>query len=280
MPLKWSFNSATVMKLPWNEELKLLQEFGWRGAEVWHSKFKAEIDAGRAKSYEQLGKQMRDAGVEPTGSCVGIMWTKTNGNDPKTELADFERALDTTAAIGAPSMALIALGKVGDNLQAEHDALVEKFRKAGDLAKARNIKLNLEFLGGLPINGTLGSGIELVNATNHPNVGLLFDLVHYYVSASHLEELSSLQKGKMFCVHIDDSPKQPMESLKNDLRCWPGEGRINAPAIIKTIRDVTGYDGWYTVELYDPRVWEQDPRKVFESARKATKMIDESVTGR
>src|SRR5206468_3236820 len=109
-----------------------------------------------------------------------------------------------------------------------------------EMAAERGLRINLEFLGGQAINGTLGSGIDLVNRVDHPNMGLLFDLCHYYVTASHMEEMESLRPGRLFMVHVDDAPRRPMERLQSDHRCFPGEGRIDVPGLMNDLRKKTG----------------------------------------
>jgi 2-keto-myo-inositol isomerase len=275
MGIRWAFNSATVMHCGWEEELRLWQQFGWRAAEIWFSKMEARTAQGA--SYEQLAQQMRDAGVQPVGLCAGIISSAFSGPDRKQESAALTRILDAAAAMNAPAATIIIGGAAGNNLAQEYVALIEPLRHAADLAQARGLKINLEFLGGLPVNGTLGSCIELVNRVNHPALGLLFDFCHYYVSASHLEELPLLQPKKLFMVHVDDAPHLPMETLRNEQRCIPSEGRIPVVYLIKHLLHQIHYDGYFSIELYDPDIWKQDPQQVMAQLNVALKNIEAKV---
>lgn len=277
MKLKWAFNSATVMKLDWDAEFKVWEKHGWKHVEVWHDKIKACTDKGR--SAKSLGKQMRDAGITPVGNAAAVVTTHSSAPDIKAEADGWAARLDQTADVGAPALTFIALGKVGTDVAGEYRYLAERLRVAGDLAKARGVRINFEFLGGLPIAGTLGAGIDLVNQTNHPAVGLLFDLVHYYVSPSHVEELATLQKGKLFHVHVDDSPRVPMEQLTNDFRVFPGEGRIDVPGLIDLVRKHTGFDGWYGMEIYDSRIWELPADEICSRQDHSIKWVEARLKG-
>lgn len=275
MKLNWAFNSATVMKLNWDEEFRFWERFGWKAVEPWYDKVDAAVKGGR--TVASLAKQMKDAGIKPIGLAPAITMTRSSKPDLKAEEAAWAQRLDVTAELGAPALTFIALGEMSKDHASEYTYLAERFRLAGDMAAKRGVRINLEFLGTLPVNGTLGAGIDMVREINHPAVGMLFDLVHYYVSASHAEELVNLPAGKMFHVHIDDSPRLPMEQLTNDFRVFPGEGRINVPGLINLIRKLTKFDGWYGIELYDSRIWPIDPVEIFERTDKSVKYVEARI---
>jgi 2-keto-myo-inositol isomerase len=275
MNIQWALNSATIMNCGWDEELRLWEEFGWRAAEIWF--FKVEERIAQGASYEQLARQMRDAGVLPVGMCAGTVSTAFSQPDREQEYASLAQRLDVTAAMGVPSLTVILGGESGDDLEREYSALIEPLHHVAELAQERGLKINFEFLGGLPINGTLGSGIELVNRVDHPALGLLFDFCHYYVSASHLEELQLLQPGKLFMVHVDDAQRRPMETLRNDQRCIPGEGRIPVVTLMRHILQDARYDGYFSVELYDPEIWKEEPRQLLSRLNVSLKEIETQI---
>lgn len=275
MKITWALNSATIMNCNWEQELLLWEQFKWSAAEIWFSKVEERV--GRGATYEQLSRQMRDAGVVPVGLCAAGMAPAAGTSDRSQEYSDLEKRLDVAAAMGAPSLTIYIDGKVGDNLTQEYAALIEPLRKAADLAQQRKVKINLEFLGGWPINGTLGSCIELVNRVDHPALGMLFDFCHYYASASHLEELPLLQPSKLFMVHVDDSQRLPMEVLRQDQRCIPGQGRIPILHLMKYLVHDYQYDGYFSVELYDPEIWKLDPELVLSQLSAALVQVEEGM---
>jgi sugar phosphate isomerase/epimerase len=275
MKLKWAFASASVMNLPWDDEFKLWKKFKWRAVELWFDKVKACMEKGR--TCAELGRRMYDEGITPIGMAPAVLWTPGEGHDPRHEREELLERMDVTAALGCQSLAIIILGKPGHDLAEEHKRLVGKLRGVADMAAARHVRLCLEFVAGLPVNGTLGSCIELVTAADHPGLGMLFDLCHYYTSASHLEELSLLPKKKLFHIHVDDSQKRPMEVLGSEHRAFPGEGRIDVPGLLTEIRRRTKYDGYYSLELYDKDVWAMDPKKVFKASAESIKLVQRKM---
>jgi sugar phosphate isomerase/epimerase len=275
--IKWAFNSATIMNCPWEAELPLWQEFGWNAAEIWYSKLEPQLAKG--VTFAQLARQMSDAGVTPIGMCAGVILTPScEKDDPEgNEHIDLRTRLDAAAEMGASSLTVITGGLIGTDLATEYKLLVPKLRKVAEQAEERGLKLNLEFLGQSEVNGTMGTCIELVNAVDHPAFGMLFDFSHYYVSASHIEEMPLLAPGKLFMVHVDDVKPLPMEVVKNEERCFPGEGRMDVVGMINHLYNKIGYRDYYSVELYDPEIWELDPRFVMQRLQASLQMLEEKV---
>lgn len=275
--IRWAFNSASIMNCPWEDELNLWQEFGWNTVEIWYSKL--ELQLAKGVDFECLARQMSDAGVTPIGMCAGVILTPScEKDDPQgNELTDIIRRLDAAAAMGAPSLTVITGGIVGQDLATEYKMLAPKIRRVTEMAAERGLRLNLEFLGQSAINGTMGTCIELVNAVDHPALGMLFDFCHYYVSASHIEEMTLLPPEKLFMVHVNDVRPFPMEVVKSEQRCFPGEGRMDVVGMINHLHNRIGYRGYYSIELYDQNIWQMEPRVVMQRLADSLKAIEEKV---
>jgi len=206
--------------------------------------------------------------------CAGRVWTRTEGHDRQDARDEFARRLDLCAAVGAPSLTVIVTGRVGDDLAVEYADVTDQLVDRAAMAAGRGVRINLEFLGKAAIHATLGSCIDLIRAVNHPALGMLFDLCHSYVSASHLEELGQLPPNKVFLVHVDDARRRPMQALRNDERTFPGEGRIDVPGLLRATQRRTGYAGWFSVELYDRTIWAMDPADVFARLGRSLAAVD------
>jgi len=273
--LKWAFHSFTLpWAVPWAEELQLLERYRWTAAELSYDKIKARLDAGETCS--QLARQLRDAGVRPIGLLPGILWTAAEGHDPTAERAELQRRLDVTAEIGAGSLLVVPVGKV-DDLAMEYDFLTRNLIDLSEMAAARNVRLNLEFVGGWPILGTLRSCIEVLEIVNHPAAGLLFDLCNYYSGPSHLEDLALLPPEKLFLVHVDDARHKHMEALGNEDRVFPGEGMLDVPGLLREIRRMTNYDGYFSLEILDKEIWKLPPDEVFARAERGVRYVEERL---
>jgi len=273
--LPWAYNSATLLNLPWAEELELLRKFGWSRLEPTADKVNAGIAAaGSVDAYKQ---QLASAGVELVGLCGVTICPPAAKFPAEEERANVQAGIELAASIDARGIAVIMLGDPGSDIAGAYDVLATKLAAYADIAKANDIELRLEFLAGPPINGTLNASVDLIRKVDHPNLTLLFDLIHYYASASHMEELTRLPAGKLGMFHIDDAPDAPMEQQKGDYRAFPGEGRMDVPALMKQVIDITGYAGPCTIELYDPRVWSMDPEEVMQRLERSIAHVEERI---
>ena len=275
MKPKWAFNSASVMHLAWEEELRLLRKHKWRAVELWFDKMKACMEKGR--TCADLGAEMRDAGLDPIGMAPAVVWTESERHDSHHEHLELSERLDVTAALGAQALSVVVLGRRGHDLAREYDRLVEKLRNVALMAAQRGIRINLEFIGGYPVNGTMGTCIELIQRADQSNLGMLLDMCNYYTSASHVEELERLPSGRLFMVHVNDALSRPMEELGNDHRCWPGEGRIDVALLMTEIAKRARYKGFWSMDLYDKDVWEMDPAEVFRKTAASLKKLQKQL---
>ncbi len=262
------------MNSSWSEELDLWKEFKISHVEVWASKVDAFLATGG--TYEQMRRQLGEAGVTVVGLAFASLSTSNDPEQTQREMDALGKRLEMAVALGAPALAVIILGEVQEDIAKDYACVAEKLRKASEMAASRDIRLCLEFLGGYGINGTLGSCIELINQVDHPACGLLFDLCHYYTSASHLEELTLLPSEKLFMVHIDDSSRLPMERLSSERRCFPGEGRIDVPNMMRALHRF-GYRGYYSVELYDRGIWKMDASEVMSRLSCSLKELEKQL---
>lgn|GEM_PF-7028540 len=274
---QWAFNSATVMKLPWEQELPLLERFGWQSVEVWYDKLQAALDRGMADSPQAMGHRLNDAGIHIVGMCGASVSTLAQREHDHDERDQWLQRLDFAAAIGAPGLVGYVIGDADADLESEYQYLAGKLNGYATQAAERNLTVHLEFLGQAPINGTLRSAIDLIKRADHASLGLLFDLCHYYVSASHLEDLMHLPAEKLTMVHVDDARQMPMEELGNADRTFPGEGQMDVPLLLHELRQRTGYAGPMSFEIYDQQVWEMAPQAVFEALDRSITYLEEKA---
>jgi len=271
----WAFSSATVRTTDWPEEFALLRRFRWKAVHLWYDKMKGCLEKGA--TCDELGRQLHDAGIEPVGLAPGVVWTPSTGHDPRLERDELLQRMDVAVALGAPSLSVAAVGKTRGDLAVEYRHLADKLRGVAELAEARGLRLNLEFIAGADVVGTMGSCMELIAMIDHPAVGMVLDVCHYYASASHVEELARLPKGRLFLVHVGDVPDRPMEALSGEHRCFPGDGRIAVADLVREIHKRTRYKGPWCLELVDRDIWAMDAHDVFKKASAALKKVEKQL---
>lgn len=145
-------------------------------------------------------------------------------------------------------------------------ALIELADHCGD------INLGFEFLGmrDCSINN-LEAASEVVGRVGLPNVGLVIDTFHMYLSDSKLSDIGEL-KDRVFLVHVNDSERGDKANLTDANRLFPGEGTIDLKAFAATIGRI-GYDGFLSLELLRPEYWQRDAEEIARAGRDSLKRV-------
>jgi 2-keto-myo-inositol isomerase len=267
-----ALNAATLMPVPFPQELALYRDGGFPQIELWLDKIRRWLETER-QTPADARREIERHGLQIVGACPAAV--HLNGDAPAWEEQQrgLARTLDLTAQLGAPALALIALGP---RTTADRDwpALVERCGWVADQAATRGLRISFEFLARIgPVN-CLSTAIQLVREVNRPNFGLLLDLYHYHLSESRLEDLDRLPPGKLFLVHLDDALPRPIEWLTHDDRTFPGEGVLPWRKLAAQIQARTGFTGPWSVELYSEWVWKLPPEEVTRRVRRGLDSAD------
>jgi D-psicose/D-tagatose/L-ribulose 3-epimerase len=128
----------------------------------------------------------------------------------------------------------------------EWDRTVESLQLLGDALTACNVTLCIE-----PLNrfetyflNTAADAVALMEAVNHPKVGILFDTFH-----ANIEEKDVGAALRLCGKHL-----KHIHACEND-RGAPGSGNVGWPGVFSAIKDI-GYDGWVTIESFGGQIKE------------------------
>ena len=94
----------------------------------------------------------------------------------------------------------------------------------------------------------------------------------FHLSRTDYSDLDEIKSDRLFLVHVNDSEPGPVERLTDTNRLYPGEGVLKLEQF-KSALDRVGYDGYLSLETYNPAYWEQDPAQVAEKARRSLDRI-------
>ncbi|MSU26942.1 MAG: sugar phosphate isomerase/epimerase [Pedosphaera sp.] len=104
---------------------------------------------------------------------------------------------------------------------------------------------------------------ELIAAIGAPNLGLVLDSWHWWMSGSSAEELASLRKDEVVGVDLNDAPVAvPQVELLDRQRELPGAtGVIDLAQFLGTLQRL-GYDGPVRAEPFEFTGWQRKPAEV------------------
>lgn len=251
---------ALGIKCTWIEGLNLAHDAGFAGADLNASEAKALADEHGVGAVRQL---YVTRGLKMGGWPLSMNW---RGPLPQfyEQLSRLPALAELAADLGCFRVTT-GCPPWSDDLprQAHWELCVSRLRLIAPILRDYGHSLAIEFIA--PRNSrrhhrygfvhTMDGMLALCCAVGTGNVGLLFDVWHWYTASSTLDDVRHLQPGDVIYVHLNDAPAGIHPHDQMDLqRCLPGEtGVIPNGDILQILGDM-GYDGPVTVEPFSEAV--------------------------
>jgi D-psicose/D-tagatose/L-ribulose 3-epimerase len=198
--------------------------------------------------FERLGKRLKSLGLGAT--AVTVMGPETNPISPDAKVRDAAVAhLDRVMECGQQFGCEILCGPIHSAIgvfsgqgptEDEFKAGVETLQRAAEKAKARGIKLAVEYLNRFEIYflTTAAQAARFIRAVNHPSCRMMFDSFHAHIEEKDQARAIDSCKAETIHVHVSE----------ND-RGVPGTGQVNWDSFFGGLK-ASGYDGYLTIEAF------------------------------
>ena len=164
--------------------------------------------------------------------------------------------------------------------QENWDFHIKRLRPVAAVLKDYGHSLGLEFIGPATsrqsakhlFTYTMDAVLGLAAGIGTGNVGLLFDMWHWYTCRSTLNDVRKLSKEDVVYVHINDAPAgiDPDDQI-DSVRCIPAETSVIPLAELMQILNGIGYDGPVTVEPFSAKINAMAPQ---DAAKTAAESLD------
>ncbi len=188
-----------------------------------------------------------------------------NDVDPRSYLPAFE----TAAELGARHV----ISSAWTTESRDRAFIIDRYAEICDLAKPFDLTVNLEFPTFSRLTN-LQEAVDIVQAANRTNGGILLDSLYFHYSRIQLAELEQLPREYLNFMHIcDTSENIPTSSpdmihVARDERLYVGEGCIDFAALLSRLPLMP-----YSIELpnkkrLDEYGFEGHARRCLETAKK------------
>lgn len=271
--MKLALNGATIMRSSLADDIEIAAETGFTALEVWAGKVD---DFTRRRPLADAAHKMQALGITPwcINSIENITYRDAAGR--RDLLDELRRTVALAREISAPGIVVVPGAR--PNGFSRHESVrdaVDVLRAMSDVAE--DIGLAFEFLGkpgcAVPV---LGMAVDIVEAVDRPNVGMVIDTFHFHAGGSRFEDLDRVRIDRLFVVHLNGCEDLPREQLTDAHRLYPGEGVIPIGRILSRLHS-RGWDGTASVEIFRPAYWEQDPREVASTAHARARAVAEAA---
>lgn len=268
--MKLCISQATTLPAAFADDLAAFADVGWPAAELWLTKLETHLES---ESLEATRRLFADRGLTPAAAAYQGGLLLSQGEQRKAHFDHYRRRLELCQALGVPTILLVADFAQRPDATALQRAVVS-LTQAAQWAAGFDVRLALEFRGSDAFCTSLDTALGLVNQCGEPNVGVCLDAFHYYKGPSKPEDLAGLTRETLAHVQLSDVAGVPREWMTDSDRVLPGDGDFRFGPIIDTLRRI-GYDGYVSLEVTNPTLWQMKLTQVAELGLMALRRIVE-----
>ena len=250
-----SLNQATIKHASLAEALDTTVAAGMTAIGLWREPV-AEV------GLEEAVRRVADSGLRVSSLCRGGFFTAPEGPERRAAIDENRRAIEETAALGAPALVLVAGGLpagsrdvVGARARVQ-DALAE----LADDAVAAGVQLAIEplhpmYASDRAVVSTLGQALDLAAPFDAAAVGVVVDTFHIWWDPQVLAQIARAgAEGRIASYQVCDwATPLPADVLL--ARRYPGEGVIDFGSLTRAVVEA-GYTGDVEVEIFHQEVWD------------------------
>lgn len=159
------------------------------------------------------------------------------------------RLMDLAVLAASPLVTLAANVQVGAH--GETARLVDDLAKLAEEAGARGLRIAYEPIAWAPHVRSYRRALELIEAVDHPSLGLQLDVFHAWVRGEAID-LGTVPPARLFLVELCDlvAMHLPAREVSRSYRLFPGEGEAPLAGFVGDLRGL-GYAGDIVVEVFN-----------------------------
>lgn len=270
-------HSLIAKYAPMTMDLRIAQELGYDGIELSAAKMRAFLDAGWSEA--ELAARLRPVNIPGIGFLLDL---ERHGPDEATLLKDAEALFHLAGLAGAGGVQVLTgpvdlaaarrhaaglpvggyAGGLGLDRADQMAISARNLARLADMAAERGLLIYLEALGWCPLN-SLADQVEMIARADRPNIRMVVDFWHCYVSGDTPERVAKLDRDLIYGVHVCDSLRHdgglPDEPILRDVAT--GAGVLRLQDWVDAVKS-TGYVGWWSGELFCRKDHQDDSFKV------------------
>lgn len=257
----------TITTKPWSieEAAKSYSVEGIKGITVWR-------DALANRNIKQTGQLLHDHGLNIVSLCRGGFFPNKEKEKRKLAIEDNLKAIGEAADLGTQLIVLVCGADPAQSLEDSRKQIQEGIQTILPQAKAAGVKLAIEPLHPMYADtrsaiNTLAQANDIAEQINSPYVGVAVDVYHLWWDPSLEREINRCGKN-VFAFHICDWNSPTVDILLD--RGLMGDGCIPVNKIRSWV-EATGFNGFYEVEIFSNKYWQEDQSQFLTKIIKAYK---------
>jgi sugar phosphate isomerase/epimerase len=261
-------SEATTLPQTFADDVAAYAAAGFEGMEVWLTKLETHLES---HSGADTVKLLEDHNLTLAAAAYQGGLLLSQGGQRRAHFDHFRRRLELCALFGIPTLLVVADFVEALDATALGRAVVS-LAEAGQAAAGFGVRLALEFRGKATFCASLDTAVALVGQCGQANVGVCLDAFHYQTGPSKSDDLALLTRENLAHVQLCDLAGVPRELATDADRVLPGDGDVRLAAIVDRLREIN-YEGWVSLELMNPTLWQLPPASVAEVGLAALRRV-------
>lgn len=272
MPIRFALNTSTIrgQKLAIEQQVDLCANCGYDAIEPWMEDLNRYVQQGG--QLADLRKRIEDSGITVESAIGFAHWIVDDPDRRRAGLEEARRDMDLLVQIGGKRIAAPPVGAqdaAGPPLQ----TIAERYRALLEVGAEIGVVAELELWGFSKTLSRLPELAYVATAAEHTDACVLPDFYHIYKGGSDFSGLAMIEATRMPVFHINDYPADPpRETISDAQRVFPGDGVCPLPETIAMLIQ-HGFNGHFSLELFNPEYWQRDPRQVAEEGLRKSKQV-------
>jgi 2-keto-myo-inositol isomerase len=248
-------NTSTIRPVSLMDKIRITGQAGYEAIELWSDDLSQyESEKG---SLDGVVRALKDNGLKVVTLIALHGWMDSVGAEYQKSLEEARRKMRQAAVVGSEYIiASPPRGQVDLNLGAQ------RYRQLLQIGREHGVKPAMEFLGFVKHVNQIKHAWQVVTEASDPDGTIVLDVFHIYRGGSSLDDLKKIPASRIAIFHFNDAPESPPRKQQTDAdRIYPGDGIAPLGDMLKIVKS-SGYQGVISLELFNPKYWEQDPAEV------------------
>ncbi len=248
--MKPCISQATTLSTPIEADFQAYGRAGFKAVELWLTKVE---DYLITNALERLQEQLAENDLTPVAAASQGGLLLSSGLERTTHLGHFRKRLEILRSLAVPTLIMVAdfHRELAPN---DFSTAAASLAEAGKIAEDHGVRLALEFRKNATFCASLDTTLALIAGSGSANIGICFDLFHYYTGPSKFEDLEYLVPENLAWVQLCDLSGTPRELAGDADRVLPGDGDFQTTPILEKLANI-GYDGYASLEVLNPGLW-------------------------
>lgn len=266
--MKTCFNTITCGgDKPLERTLDYMGKYGYDGV---------ELEAGRIDDY--LSRQSLDdlkrslnRNRLAVAAIMAFPFFAFNKQEQDTHIPRIEHYARVAADLGSDTLLCFICDAppAGMGIAEALEVAGLSAERYGETSGQFNVKCAIEPIGGSGFIPGPRQALAVSGASASPFIGIMMDTFHYYKSGISLDDIRAVPKDQLLIVHVNDCPDLPRGELADSHRVYTGKGAIPLVEEFRILKNEIGYQGYLSIEIFNPQYWEDDHEKVIREAKEA-----------